>query len=403
MITRRQIVAGAGALAVAGVAGRAWQQGLLGGGHPALAAWDDWNSQRQAGVLRLVGGAVLAASPHNTQPWTFAVGRLGVDIFEVPGRALGTMDPFGRERLAGLGGAIHNMALASTALGRAARVRLLPDPQNQSHVARVLLGPDNSGPAPHRLVPFIGRRHTHRGAWRGGALATAKVKALLDFPAFPDVRILLFEAGSPRGMRFAKLTSDATAAIAGDAAMMADSHRWFRHERSVADAQMDGLTLATSGVSPWLAAGAALLPAQSADSEGRYWLAATRDTHLPTASLFGLILTPDPHDRRAALLVGGAWQRLHLNAVAAGLVAQPLNQLPEMIDRQVQLRQPPAFARAVDALLDDPAWRPSFAFRIGTADAPAGPALRRPVSEVLGPPARLAWEVEQWRAAGGAF
>lgn len=395
--------AGAGALAVAGVAGRAWQQGLLGGSNPALAAWDDWDSQRQGGVLRLVGAAVLAASPHNTQPWAFAVGRMGVDIFEVPGRALGTMDPFGRERLAGLGAAIHNMALGSTAIGRAARVRLLPDPENPRHVARVLIGPDGSGPAAHPLVPIIGRRHTHRGAWRGGAIPTAKLQALLDFPAFPDVRVLLFEAGSPRGERFAKLTIDATAAIAGDAAMMADSHRWFRHERSDADAKMDGLTLATSGVSPWLATAGALLPGQSAESEGRYWLAATKDTHLPTASIFGMVLTPQPHDRRSALLVGGAWQRLHLNATAAGLVAQPLNQLPEMIDRQAQLGQAPGWARAVDALLDDPAWRPSFAFRIGQADAPALRALRRPVSDVLGPPARLAWEVEEWRRVGGAF
>jgi hypothetical protein len=403
MINRRKLFAGAGAMAVTGVVGRAWQQGLFGGSIPGLAAWDDWASQRQAGALRLVGAAVLAASPHNTQPWTFAVGRLGVDVFEVPARSLGTMDPFGRERLAGLGAAIHNMALASTAVGRAARVKLLPDPRNPQHVARVLLGPDNSGPAPHSLLPAIARRHTHRGAWRGGALPTAKVQALLDFPEFPGVRVLLFEAASPRGIRFAELSEDATAAIAGDAAMMADSHRWFRHERSDAAALMDGLTLRTSGISPWLAAGAALLPAQSAESEGRYWLAATRDTQLPTASLFGLILTPDPHDRRAALLVGGAWQRLHLNAVAAGLVAQPLNQLPEMIDRQAQLRAAPAFARATDALLDDPAWRPSFGFRIGVADEPALPALRRPVSAVLGPPARLAWEVEQWRNAGGAF
>ena len=282
-------------------------------------------------------------------------------------------------------------------------MKLLPDPQNPQHVARVLLGPENSGPAPHPLLPFIGRRHTHRGAWRGGALPTAKVQALLNFPAFPDVRLLLFEAASPRGVRFAELTNEATAAIAGDAAMMADSHRWFRHERSEAIAQMDGLTLRTAGLSPWLAAGAALLPAQSAESEGRYWLAATRDTQLPTASLFGLILTPDPHDRRAALLVGSAWQRLHLNAVAAGLAAQPLNQLPEIIDRQAQLRQPPTFARATDALLDDRNWRPGFAFRIGLADEPALPALRRPVSAVLGPPARLAWEVEQWRSAGGAY
>jgi hypothetical protein len=400
---RRQLLIGGGGLLVAGLAGRAWQQGLLGGDNPALAAWDDWAQGRQAGPLKLVGAAVLASSPHNTQPWAFAVGRLGVDIFEVASRSLGTMDPFGRERLAGLGGAIHNMALASTALGQAARVRLLPDPGNPAHVARVLLGPPGSGPDPHPLLPFIARRHTHRGAWRGGPVADVKLAALLAFPAFSDVQVALFTAASPRGRRFAALTDEATVAITSDAAMMDDSHRWFRHERRDALREMDGLTLATSGVSPLLAAAGAMLPAQDAASEGRYWLAATRDTHLPTASLFGLILTPQPHDRRKALLVGSAWQRLHLNATAAGLVAQPLNQLPEMIDREAQRGQPPHFARAADALLDDPAWRPSFAFRLGIADAPAGAALRRPVSAVLGKPARMAWEVEQWRAAGGAF
>ena len=403
MIDRRQLLIGGGGLVLAGVGARAWQQGLLGGDNPALHAWDEWASQRQAGPLKLVGAAVLASSPHNTQPWAFAVGRLGVDIFEVPARNLGTMDPFGRERLAGLGAAIHNMALASTALGRAARVRLLPDPQNPLHVARVFLGPDGSGPAPHPLLPFIARRHVHRGPWRGGPVAEPKLAALLRFPAFAGVKVALFGARTPLGQRFAALTGDATAAIAGDTAMMADSHRWFRHERGDADRLMDGLTLATTGVPAWLAAAGAILPAQSAASEGEYWLAATRETHLATASLFGLILTPQPHDRRSALLVGSAWQRLHLNATAAGLVAQPLNQLPEMIDREVQLRRPPRFARAVDALLEDPAWRPSFCFRLGVADAPAGAALRRPVSAVLGPPARMAWEVEQWQAASGGF
>ncbi|WP_205599662.1 nitroreductase family protein, partial [Sandarakinorhabdus rubra] len=262
---------------------------------------------------------------------------------------------------------------------------------------------DGSGPAPHPLLPFIGRRHTHRGAWRGGAIAEDRVRAVLTFPAFPDVRVALFPAASPRGQRLAALTDDATVAITSDVAMMADSHRWFRHERREAVTHMDGLTLATSGVSPLLATVGALLPGQDAASEGKYWLAATRDTHLPTASMFGMILTPTPHERRAALLVGSAWQRLHLNATAAGLVAQPLNQLPEMIDREAQLRAHPRFARAADALLDDPLWRPSFVFRLGTADTVAGAALRRPVSAVLGKPARLAFEVEQWRAAGGAF
>jgi hypothetical protein len=403
MISRRRMLAGGAGLAGAGIIGRAWQQGLLGGRSDGLAAWDDWASGRQAGPLRLVGAGVLAASPHNSQPWTFAVGRLGVDIFEVAQRSLGAVDPFGRERLAGLGAAIHNMALASTAVARAARVRLLPDPGNPAHVARVVLGPDGSGPAPHRLLPFIGRRHTHRGAWRGGAIAADTLAALLDFPAFPGIQVALFAANSARGRRFAGLTADATAAIAGDAAMMADSHRWFRHERRDAERLMDGLTLATSGTSPWLAAAGAMLPAQSAQTEGRYWLAATRDMQLPTASAFGMILAANPLDRRSALLVGSAWQRLHLNATAAGLVAQPLNQLPEIIDREAATGQPPRFARAVDALLDDPALRPGFAFRLGRADAPARAALRRPVSAVIGPPARLGFEVEEWRAAGGAF
>jgi nitroreductase len=401
--SRRQLLFGVGGLGLAALGVRAWQQGLLGGGNPALAAWDEWGSGRQVGALKLVGAAVLAASPHNTQPWSFAVGRMGVDIFEVPGRNLGAMDPFGRERLAGLGAAIHNMALASTAAGRAARVKLLPDSGNPAHVARVVLGPDGSGPAPHPLLPFIGRRHTHRGPWRGGPVTEAKLAAVLDFPAFANVRVALFTAASPRGGRFAAITADATAAIVADSAMMAQSHRWMRHDHGDATSLKDGLTIATSGVSPWLATAAALLPEQSAASEGQYWLANTVDHHLPTASLFGLILTPNPHDRRSALLVGSAWQRLHLNATAAGLVAQPLNQLPEIIDREAQLGQPARFARAADALLDDPNWRPSFAFRLGQADAPARPALRRPVSDVIGPPARMEWEVEQWRAAGGAF
>ncbi|WP_310474431.1 hypothetical protein [Sandarakinorhabdus sp.] len=403
MTSRRQLLVGAGGVVVAGLGTRAWQQGLLGGDNPALHAWDEWASQRQQGALKLVGAAVLASSPHNTQPWAFAVGRFGVDIFEVPGRSLGAMDPFGRERLAGLGGAIHNMALASTALGRAARVRLLPDAQNPAHVARLILGPDNSGPPPHPLLPFIARRHTHRGVWRGGPVADAKLAAVQSFPSFPGIKLVLFGANTPMGRRFAALTDDATVAITSDAAMMADSHRWFRHSHSDAERLMDGLTLATSGVSPWLAAAGAMLPPQSAADEGKYWLASTRDAHLPTASVFGLILTPQPHDRRSALLVGSAWQRIHLNTTAAGLVAQPLNQLPEMIDREAQLRAAPRFARAAEALLGDTVWRPSFAFRLGVADAPAGPALRRPVSAVLGPPARMAWEVKQWKEAGGAY
>jgi hypothetical protein len=89
---------------------------------------------------------------------------------------------------------------------------------------------------------------------------------------------------------------------------------------------------------------------------------------------------------------------LHLQATALGLVAQPLNQLPEMIDRDRQLGRPPKFARAADKLLDDVEMRPTFAFRLGRAvtSVPASP--RRPVSLVIGSPARIGYDVDRARA-----
>jgi nitroreductase len=402
VLTRRQWGAGAGATLAALGLGRAGMQGLLGNGwSPGLKPWADWRDDRYQGPLALIAAGVLAASPHNTQPWRFAVGRFGVDIFDVPQRHLGAMDPLGRERRAGLGAAIHNMALASTRLGRPGRVRLLPDPGNPLHMARVELGPDGMGPPPHPLVPVIARRHTHRGAWTGAPITAEQRQALLAFPRPDAIRLVLFDAQGAEGQRFARLTEDATAAIVADAAMLGASHRWFRHEKREADQLRDGLTLRTSGLDALTLVAGSLLPQPDAATEGRYWLAATRDTQLPSASLFGLILAHDPADVRQALLTGMAWQRLHLVATALGLVAQPLNQLPEMIDRERQLGQAPRFATAAAPLLAGQL--PAFAFRLGQAMAPAPASQRRAVSTVLGPPARLAFEVEEWRRAESAF
>ena len=406
MIGRRALLKGlGGAVAVGTGAGlvRAIDQGLLLPlDRPGDAAWTDWRLERYQGPLALVSAGVLAASPHNTQPWRFAVGRLGVDVFEVPERALGAMDPFGRERLIGLGAAIHNMALAASRIGRAAVVSVLPDAANPLHVARVELGPDGDRAPPHPLLTAIGHRHTHRGGWTGAPLSAAELAQVRAFPLAPGLGISLFAADSPRGQRFAALTRDATAAIVDDAEMSADGHAWFRHSRREQDRYMDGLGIATAGLPPALAFAGAMLPAQSAAEAGRYWLAGTTETALPTASAFGLITVADPWDRRGALLAGMAWQRLHLQATALGLVAQPLNQLPEMIDRERQLGRPPNFARAADGLLDDVAMRPTFAFRLGRAAQVAPASPRRPVSLVIGAPARIGYDIDRARAETAA-
>lgn len=402
MISRRGVVGGAGGIVLVGGLARAVDQGLVFGlGSPGLRAWDDWRLRRYQGPLALVSAGVLAASPHNTQPWHFAVGRLGVDVFEAPERALGAMDAFGRERLVGLGAAVHNMALAASSIGRSARVSVLPDADNPLHVARIELGPEGAAVAPHPLLAAIGVRHTHRGAWTGAPLRAAELLQVRAFPIPVGLAISIFAADSGRGRAFAAQTLAATAAIVGDADMMADGQAWFRHSRRERDRYKDGIGIATAGLSPGVAFAGAMLPAQSAGEAGRYWLESTRETALPTASVFGMITVADPWDRRSALLVGMAWQRLHLQATALGLVAQPLNQVPEMIDRERQLQRQPEFARGVEAVLDDPDMRPGFGFRLGRAGA-APASVRRPVSEVIGAPARMAYDVERARAETAA-
>lgn len=56
----------------------------------------------------MVGGAILAASPHNIQPWIFEVSGKRIGLYTDPARRTGVLDPLGREHLVGLGCALEN-------------------------------------------------------------------------------------------------------------------------------------------------------------------------------------------------------------------------------------------------------------------------------------------------------
>jgi hypothetical protein len=102
--TRRGFLAaaglGAGTLAVIGAGGLTWRavsQGVFATGTgPAYAAWDQWTPPGHA-PLNLIRAAVLAASAHNTQRWLFAITPARIDLFAVPSRNIGTVDPLRRE------------------------------------------------------------------------------------------------------------------------------------------------------------------------------------------------------------------------------------------------------------------------------------------------------------------
>ena len=58
-----------------------------------LDAWKDWRNDPEQGALALVRAAILAASPHNTQPWLFKVTNSSIELYIDAKRNVGALDP----------------------------------------------------------------------------------------------------------------------------------------------------------------------------------------------------------------------------------------------------------------------------------------------------------------------
>ena len=106
---RRAVIAGgAGMLALLALGYRARDRGVFAGAFgPAYAPWDQWRGGDLDDYRRPLRAAILAASPHNTQPWLFAMSASAMVIYADRARHLGTFDPFRREMHLGVGCAIE--------------------------------------------------------------------------------------------------------------------------------------------------------------------------------------------------------------------------------------------------------------------------------------------------------
>lgn len=388
MPTRRTLIAsGAGALVLGALGYRAWDRGvLMSGKGPAYAPWAEWGGHAGEGETRPLHAGILAASPHDTQPWQFALSASGITVFADRARHLGTFDPFRREMHLGLGCALENIVLAAGAFGLGPRVapvegRLVLSPgPTPIRVAEIVL---ESGPSLHSpLFAAIPNRHTNRGPYRAQAIVRSQLHALADRIENDRVRVAFVDDAVARH-ELGALIVEATARIIADPQMSADSARWFRTGRREIEAHRDGIATDVSGISPVLAEAAKLLADQDSYTSDQYWLSMTRDTHVATAPALGVILVRDRLDMASALEAGRAWQRLHLAATVTGLAAQPLNQPVECIDRNAMLGRKDAYEPALLKFANVSGWEPTFVFRLGYAERPALPSPRRPLDDVL--------------------
>jgi nitroreductase len=398
MTTRRAIIAaGAGATVLAGLAYRAWDRGVFSAGEgAAFAPWAEWRGADGEGEVRPLHAAILAANPHDTQPWLFSVAREVVTVWADRARNLGSFDPFRREMYLGLGCAIANLQAAASEFGYSSKPTFasgrltLSQPDTPVEAARVALvrgdAPEADlafGASLRDLAQAIPRRHTNRTAFKRDKPLPATLVAEWS-KVRPEAAVrVAFVTDAPPRLAMSRLIVEATKRIIADGEMSADSARWFRTGRREIEAHRDGVTIDAAGLSPLLRAAAKMLPDVSAETADKDWLAMTRDSQLPTAPALGVILVRDRLDIAQALDAGRAWQFLHLAATIQGIAAQPLNQPVEMIDRNAQLGRSDEFAPALAEIAGVTGWEPTFAFRMGYAEGEAPLSPRRPLSEVL--------------------
>jgi hypothetical protein len=257
----------------------------------------------------------------------------------------------------------------------------MPDSAGPTHIARLDLVPGQARPS--RLYEAIPHRHTNRYAYDTArpvpAAILANMEALNDEA---DVKLSWFTSPAAREPVGA-LTIAATEAFIADAEQSGDSNAWYRHDWDEIQRRRDGITLDASGSPDLFRAAGKLLPKSSREQNDRTWLAATRDRQVPTAAAFGIIAARDAEASAQRVKIGRFWQRLHLWGTVEGLAMQPLNQINERADREVQLGLEPRFGVAMNDLLNDPGWQGAFVFRMGYPTVATLKSPRRAVADVI--------------------
>ena len=333
--------------------------------------------------------AILAASPHNTQPWRFQVTNSAIDLYLDTRRNVGALDPYLREEHLGIGCALENLLLAAAANGYAATVTLEPgklepipaDPQTKL-VARVDLAPGKSEPS--ELYDAIPRRHTNRAPYDPQRpLSPDFLEALGRLPGDePDTKLFLFTAEADR-KKIVEVSSAANSEIYSDPDVQRGSERWVRLKWSSVQEHRDGLTVDAFGLPPLADAAAKMMTPKMLS-----WAAAHGEKNgyvnlMLSAPVIGFIAVRDRYNRQQCLGAGRIWQRAHLLATARGLAARPCNEAVEMVDHERALGRPASRVALLNEITGDSTWQPTFVFYMGYPTLPAHASPRRSLQSVL--------------------
>lgn len=369
-------------LVAGGVVWRAYEEGVFSTGDgPAYQEWSDWKEEQSDGLLGLVRSALLAASPHNSQPWLFRISESRIELFADTERNIGAIDPYFREMYIGLGCALENLLLAAKANAYDYQIDYLPEPSNASHVATINF--ENGEKTASALFHAIPHRHTFRGPHNLDKRVSSHTRNSISMLGneFVNVKLLWLEKQSDRNLFF-DLNAEATEELIHDEEQSKASFKWFRNSWEELQSHKDGVFIDTTGISASFRAIAKILPPVSRETGDRYFLEAMKNLR-DSSDMVGILVARDSADNLQRVQGGRLWQRLHLWGTINDLVLQPVNQIPERIDRKHSLGEKSSLAEKLQSLVNHSNWQVLMPFRIGYSKQPVFPSPRRQVTDVI--------------------
>jgi nitroreductase len=312
----------------------------------------------------LLGYAILAPSPHNTQPWLFRVNAKDVELFADSDRALPVADPNGRELVISGGAALFNLRVAAEHFGRTYHLELEPAPENADLLARFQLDLHAETPSEHLLLfDAIPRRRTCRHAFETTPIPEELLEAWSDAAARHGAWLRLVTEASAR-LDLAELIAAGARRQWADKRFRAELARWSRLKPHECE---DGYPITALGVNSMLSfAGPSLVRTFNLGKSQ-----ANTDREIALHSPVLAILGTDGDDVRSWLDAGQAMENIFLIAAAEGLQTSYLNQPFEVPDLREQLAE----------MIGNPGY-PQVLIRLGVGPE-VPPTPRRPVKKLL--------------------
>ncbi len=276
--------------------------------------------------------AALAPSVHNTQPWRFVAGAHALEVRLDPERGLGYLDPDRRQMLLSCGVAAEFARLAIRSLGSACTVRLLPDPAQESLVAKLVVGfREAPTPAEQRLIDAIPRRYTDRGPYTDEPVSRSTLQSLREAATDRHCWLRVLDHPDDR-LAAIRLLETAETAEATDGRYREEMERWQRSGPS-----HDGVPV--DRMAEWAAQHRVSdVPLRDFSGRGRHRHPGAGEP--PTVERDTIVLLgSDRDDPLSWLQAGRALADLLLVLTDAELVSQPLGPALDLPFTRMQLRR----------------------------------------------------------------